>query len=106
MDYHISDLRPVEFLNILLGNKSEHLPHVLESDADDNVFVFWSGHGSPVWMSNRFSATLQNCMKTDPDMALSNLYYMLFQSTVGSHVHVYGIQGYGSLYSHTLEGIF
>ena len=31
-------------------------------------------------MSNRFSATLQNCMKTDPDMALSNLYYRLFQS--------------------------
>ncbi|MCQ2158154.1 MAG: ABC transporter substrate-binding protein, partial [Bacteroidales bacterium] len=169
VDYHISDLQPVDFKDILLGRKSAHLPQVLESDADDNVFVFWSGHGGPgflefgdsyitrgsiddcldemekvgnyrqsiwfieacysgsvakaadnhnhiiaitaagedesskgdeynpkweVWMSNRFSATLQDCMKTDPDMALSDLYYRLFQSTVGSHVHVYGIQGY------------
>lgn len=164
-----------------LARKSAHMPQVLESDADDNVFVFWSGHGGPgflefgdsyitrgsiddcldemekvgnyrqsiwfieacysgsvakaadnhnhiiaitaagedesskgdeynpkwkVWMSNRFSATLQDCMKTDPDMALSDLYYRLFLSTVGSHVHVYGIQGYGSLYSHTFEEIF
>ncbi len=181
VDYHISDLRPIDFKDILLGRKSARLPQVLESDADDNVFVFWSGHGDSghlkfgnshisrdqiedclnamekagnyrqsiwfieacysgsvakaadnhnhilaftaagedesskgdeynpewkVWMSNRFSSTLQDCMKTDPDMALSDLYYRLFQSTVGSHVHVYGIKGYGSLYSHTLEEIF
>lgn len=181
VDYHISDLQPGDFKEILLGRRSSRLPHVLESDADDNVFVFWSGHGSrgyldfgsskisraqiedcldemekvgnyrqsiwfveacysgsvakaadnhkhiiaftssgedesskgdeynpnwKVWMSNRFSATLQDCMKTDPKIALSDLYYRLFQSTVGSHVHVYGIKGYGSLYSHTLEEIF
>lgn len=181
VDYHISDLQPADFKEILLGHRSARLPQVLESDADDNVFVFWSGHGSPgylvfgnskisreqiedcltemekvgnyrqsiwfvescysgsvakaadnhnhiiaftaagedesskgdeynpnwkVWMSNRFSATLQDCMKSNPKMALSELYYRLFQSTVGSHVHVYGIQGYGSLYSHTLEEIF
>ena len=181
VDYHISDLQPSDFKEILLGHRSARLPQVLESDADDNVFVFWSGHGSPgylvfgesaiskaqiedclnemervgnyrqsiwfiescysgsvakvadnhnhiiaftaagedesskgdeynpkwkVWMSNRFSATLQDCMKTNPDMALSDLYYRLFQSTVGSHVHVYGINGYGSLYSHTLKEIF
>ena len=181
VDYHISDLQPGDFKEILLGRRSSRLPHVLESDADDNVFVFWSGHGSrgyldfgsskisraqiedcldemekvgnfrqsiwfveacysgsvakaadnhnhiiaftssgedesskgdeynpnwKVWMSNRFSATLQDGMKTDPKMALSDLYYRLFQSTVGSHVNVYGIKGYGSLYSHTLEEIF
>lgn len=58
-----------------------------------------------VWMSNRFSATLQDCMKNEPDMPLRDLYYRLFQSTVGSHVHVYGIEGYGSLYKHSLEEI-
>ena len=180
VDYHISDLKPTDLKDILLGHKSAHLPYVLESDADDNVFVFWSGHGSPgllnfgssaisksqiedclnametegnyrqsiwfveacysgsvakaadkhnhiiaftaagsdesskgdeynpnwkVWMSNRFSATLQDCMKTNPDMPLSELYYRLFQSTVGSHVNVYGIKGYGSLYTHTLREI-
>lgn len=181
VDYHISDLQPNDFKEILLGHKSAHLQQVLESDADDNVFVFWSGHGAPnylkfgesaitnkqiedclsemekvgnyrqsiwfvescysasvakvadnhnhiiaftaagedesskgdeynpkwkVWMSNRFSATLQDCMKSNPNMALSELYYRLFQSTVGSHVHVYGIKGYGSLYTHTLKEIF
>ena len=181
VDYHISDLQPADFKEILLGHRSARLPQVLESDADDNVFVFWSGHGSPgylvfgnskisreqiedcltemekvgnyrqsiwfvescysgsvakaadnhnhiiaftaagedesskgdeynpnwkVWMSNRFSATLQDCMKSNPKMALSELYYRLFQSTVGSHVHIYGIKGYGSLYNHTLEEIF
>ena len=50
-------------------------------------------------------ATLQDCMKTNPDMPLSDLYYRLFQSTVGSHVNVYGIKGYGSLYTHTLREI-
>lgn len=53
-------------------------------------------HLPPVGRTNRFSATLQDCVKTDPKMALS----------VGSHVHIYGIKGYGSLYSHTLEEIF
>lgn len=180
VDYHISDLKPNDIREILLGNKSDRLPTVIESDEDDNIFVFWSGHGAPgflgfgtfsysrnnmesclaamnekgrfrqalwfieacysgsvakaadkhshtliftaagedetskadeynrdwkVWMSNRFSATLQDCMKNEPDMPLRDLYYRLFQSTVGSHVHVYGIEGYGSLYKHSLEEI-
>ena len=180
VDYHISDLKPNDIREILLGNKSDRLPTVIESDKDDNIFVFWSGHGAPgylgfgtfsysrdnmesclaamdangrfrqalwfieacysgsvarmadnhshtiiftaagedetskadeynrnwkVWMSNRFSATLQDCMKNEPDMPLRDLYYRLFQSTVGSHVHVYGIDGYGSLYKHSLEEV-
>ncbi len=180
VDYHISDLKPNDVREILLGNRSDRLPSVIESDEDDNIFVFWSGHGAPgylgfgpfsysrnnmesclaamdangrfrqalwfietcysgsvakaadkhshtliftaagedetskadeynrdwkVWMSNRFSATLQDCMKNEPDMPLRDLYYRLFQSTVGSHVHVYGIDGYGSLYKHSLTEI-
>ena len=180
VDYHISDLKPEDLKEILSGHSSARLPEVIKSDSDDNVFVFWSGHGGrgylkygktffsdldmdecltamekegrfrqalwfietcysgsvakmadkhshtiiftaagedetskadeynrnwKVWMSNRFSATLQDCMKSEPDMPLRDLYYRLFQSTVGSHVHVYGIEGYGSLYKHSLEEI-
>ncbi len=180
VDYHISDMQATDLRDILTGHKTQRLQHVIGSDADDNVFVFWSGHGAPgmlnfghsvitknriedclsaieaegnyrqgiwfvescysgsvakaadnhkhlivftaagedetskgdeynpnwkVWMSNRFSATLQDCMKNEPDMPLRDLYYRLFQSTVGSHVHVYGINGYGSLYTHTLNEI-
>lgn len=178
VDYHISDMQATDLRDILAGNKTERLQQVIESDAD--VFVFWSGHGSPgmlnfgrsaitkdriedclsaieakgnyrqgiwfvescysgsvakaadnhkhlivftaagedetskgdeynpnwkVWMNNRFSATLQDCMKNEPDMPLRDLYYRLFQSTVGSHVNVYGIEGYGSLYTHSLKEI-
>lgn len=31
-----------------------------------------------VWMSDRFSATLQDCMKNDPGMSFKDLYYRLF----------------------------
>ena len=180
VDYHISDMQATDLRDILAGQKSQRLQQVIESDADDNVFVFWSGHGAPgmlnfgrsvitkdriedclsameakgnyrqgiwfvescysgsvakaadnhkhmivftaagedetskgdeynpnwkVWMSNRFSATLQDCMKNEPGMPLRDLYYRLFQSTVGSHVNVYGIKGYGSLYTHSLAEI-
>lgn len=180
VDYRISDLKPSDLTDILLGKQSDRLTQVIKSDADDNVFVFWSGHGNPgrlqfcdgtftladmdacldslesagnfrqslwfieacysgsvakaadshshvlmftaagedetskadeynslwkVWMSNRFTATMQDCMKNEPGMPLRDLYYRLFQSTVGSHVHVYGIDGYGSLYTHSLEEI-
>ncbi|MCQ2343256.1 MAG: ABC transporter substrate-binding protein [Paludibacteraceae bacterium] len=58
-----------------------------------------------VWMSNRFTATLQDCMINDRDMLFSDLYYRLFQSTVGSHVCVFGIKGFGSLYTSGLNEI-
>lgn len=58
-----------------------------------------------VWMSNRFTATLQDCMNNEPTMTFRDLYYRLFQSTVGSHVCVFGQAGYGSLYTTGLEEI-
>lgn len=45
IDYKLSDLTPEDIGDILQGNQSERLPHVLGADDDDNVFVFWSGHG-------------------------------------------------------------
>lgn len=182
VDYHTRDLSPSDIGDILSGKQSERLPQVILSDSDDNIFIFWSGHGMPgalcwldnsygmtapmmdgiltnmenrgnyrkitgcietcysgsvfdvadqhngvlfftasngqetskadeynydmdVWMSNRFTATLQDCFVKDPDMSMRNLYFRLFQSTVGSHVCVYGIDGYGSLYSTYLDEI-
>ncbi len=180
IDYKTSKISPSAIGDILAGNRSITLPHVIKADSCDNIFIFWSGHGVPgalcwlddsygmttnmmdeilkdletkhkyrkitgcietcysgsvfnaadhhdgmlfltaangmetskadeynyemdVWMSNRFTATLQDCMTNTPDMSMRDLYYRLFQSTVGSHVSVYGIHGYGSLYTTFLD---
>ena len=47
IDYRLNTLSPSDIGNILQGRASERLPHVLYPDADDNVLVFWSSHGSP-----------------------------------------------------------
>ena len=47
IDYRMSELQAKDILAILSGEKSERLPIVIESTANDNVFVFWSGHGVP-----------------------------------------------------------
>lgn len=182
IDYKTHDINPEDIGDILTGKQSAKLPYVLHPDRDDNIFIFWSGHGTPgalcwlgkaqgittsmmddiltnveqkgkyrkitgfietcfsgsvfnvadnhngmlfftaansqesskadeynyemdVWMSNRFTATLQECFIKEPDMSMRDLYYRLFQSTVGSHVCVFGINGYGSLYSSYLDEV-
>jgi len=47
IDYRLSELSPEDISRILAGEKSDRLPHVINADADDNVFVFWSSHGMP-----------------------------------------------------------
>lgn len=180
IDYHPSDLVPSDLKNILMGNRSERLPHVIGADSDDNILIFWSGHGSPgrmewlengigftdklaretfqemnenrkyrkilclietcysgsvfsnivgipgvlaftaagpnetskadvydadmgIWMSNRFSATLEDCINNDPDIPFRDLYYRLFTNTVGSHVMVYNAPAYGNLFRETMR---
>lgn len=174
IDYHTSQLRPSDLTDILLGKSSDRLPEVLHPDSNDNVLIFWSGHGLPkgmnwmkdgmfrytdadamlsalegarsfrrllwlaetcysgavasavenhknmlaltaanayetskadvhdldldVWLSNRFTATLHDCLTTDASISMRDLYYRLFQNTVGSHVCVFGADGYGNLY--------
>lgn len=44
-DYHIADLNPEDLAAILTGERSERLPEVIEADRQDNVLIFWSGHG-------------------------------------------------------------
>ncbi|MDR3194278.1 MAG: ABC transporter substrate-binding protein [Tannerella sp.] len=47
IDYKLSELQLEDITAILNGEKSERLPHVLESASNDNVLFFWSGHGLP-----------------------------------------------------------
>ena len=179
IDYKTSDLVPSDLKRILMGEKSEQLPEVIGADADDNIIVFWSGHGSPgqlvwldrgsgftaelarevfsamhdagkyrkilclietcysgsvfsniegipgilaltaaspnetskadiynedmgIWMSNRFSATLEDCITKSPGISMRDLYYRLFTNTVGSHVMVYNASDYGNIYRETM----
>lgn len=45
IDYRLSDLQPSDICDILQGRSSLMLPQVLTPGTNDNVFVFWSGHG-------------------------------------------------------------
>lgn len=56
-----------------------------------------------VWMSNRFTATLQDQIHRNPSIPLRDLYYRLFNNTVGSHVMLYNNDYYGNIYSQTME---
>ncbi len=175
LDYRLSDLQPQDIRNILNGKRSERLPQVIGADADDNVLVFWSGHGKyrelcwadeyvgfthylaretfsemaengryrkllclvetcysgsvakacegipgalfltaaaenetskadifnedlGVWMTNRFTSTLQEQIIEKPSVSLRDLYYRLFINTVGSHVMLYNAENYGNPY--------
>lgn len=44
-DYILDNLDITDINDILLGNSSEDLPIVLESNSNTNVFIYWSGHG-------------------------------------------------------------
>ena len=46
VDYIASTISADDIGAILQGRSSERLPHVLQLDEDDNVFIFWSSHGS------------------------------------------------------------
>lgn len=47
IDYKLSDLCPTDLVDILTGHASERLPQVVKSGEQDNVFLYWSGHGVP-----------------------------------------------------------
>lgn len=171
IDYKLSTLTPADIGDILHGKSSERLPEVIKADSNDNIFIFWSSHGSPgsmdfggnermgygqmkqilqqtphrkimmaveacysgglgeactglpgvlfftaaspyetshadnwsqkvgVYMSNGFTAGFQQALTAEPSIALNRLYYELARNTSGSHVKVYNIPQYGSIYS-------
>lgn len=53
VDYHFSDLKPDDLADIMLGRKSDRLPHVIDANSGSDVLFFWSGHGGsqegPLW---------------------------------------------------------
>lgn len=183
IDYKTSDLNPEDLKQILCGEKRPNLPHVIEADGDDNVLLFWSGHGGyrqlswldrrtgftaetaseifasmhekqcyrkflmmietcysgsvaevcegipgmlaftatnnmepskadvynydlGVWMSNRFTATLHECLAATPSITFSDLYYRMFVNTVGSHVMVYNADYFGNMYKEGMADFF
>ncbi|MBQ3610581.1 MAG: legumain, partial [Bacteroidaceae bacterium] len=55
VDYKLSDVTIGDLGDIMQGKASDKLPHVIEADSDDNVMVFWCGHGHQntlAWGSN------------------------------------------------------
>lgn len=175
IDYRLQDISPEAFQSILLGE----MDNSLHSDCDDNVLLFWSGHGERgnwvwreddafsaeqlretlqqleqgkkyrkllglietcysgsmgqitegipgvlfvtaaneqetskaecyntdlgVWMTNRFTTTLLDCIETNLDVSFRELYYHLFSSTLGSHVMVYNAGNFGNMYTSTMR---
>lgn len=47
IDYSLKDLEADDFCNILAGNATERTPVVVDGDEGTNLFIFWSGHGTP-----------------------------------------------------------
>lgn len=80
VDYRLSQLSPDDFLDILSGIKSERLPEVISSDGNDNIFIFWSGHGVPgamCWNDIDRGMTAEKLSKTLLEMNLSHSYRKL-----------------------------
>ena len=174
IDYRLNEITPSDIGNILQGKCSERLSKVLSPDADDNIFIFWSSHGSPgymdfgssqsmtyehmrsilaetphrklffaieacysgglgkaceglpgcifitaanpfetshadiwsedvgVYLSNGFTRGFQEAIDVTPNISLRDLYYALARNTSGSHVKVYNVHNYGSVYQETM----
>lgn len=47
IDYMLKDINGEDFCNILSGNVTTSTPIVLSGDEHTNIFLFWSGHGTP-----------------------------------------------------------
>ena len=45
IDYDAAQLTAADVARILTGQRNDNLPEVLPSDAGNNVFFYWSGHG-------------------------------------------------------------
>lgn len=80
VDYKMSDLQAGDFLAILKGERSERLPVVMETGENDNVFVYWSGHGVPgamCWNDDSYGITGDRLSATFMEMAQERSYRKL-----------------------------
>lgn len=46
IDYHLSDISLSDLKDIMSGKNSERLKEVIQPTANDNIIMFWCGHGS------------------------------------------------------------
>lgn len=80
VDYLLSQVNPTDLISILKGESSDRLPVVLESGKQDNVFVFWSGHGVPgamCWRNEKHVITSEMLRNTLLEMNESGRYRKL-----------------------------
>lgn len=75
IDYKLGNLSSSDIDSILQGKRSERLPQVINADEDDNVFVFWSGHGSSSKMLDFGGKSvsyeqIRNCLSATPHRKL------------------------------------
>ncbi len=80
IDYRMSSLNTKDILAILSGEKSEKLPTVIESTENDNLFVFWSGHGVPgamCWDEEAYAMTGDKWSSVFEDMNRKRRYRKL-----------------------------
>lgn len=183
IDYRADTLSIADICSILRGERSSHLPVVVESDIHSNLFLYWSGHGLPgyfswldaadrlttdmlsqtlaqmqaesryrkllfcaepcfsssvakaaegipgvlsiasaseteysfadnysvmfhVWLSDRFTNNLVECMSRTPEMTYRELYTYLVSHTVGSHVKIFNAPQFGNLYRESPKEFF
>lgn len=60
VDYRLDDITPEDLKNILTGTDSENYPVVFDGTEEDNLVIFWSGHGKPgslIWNEDESSFT-------------------------------------------------
>ena len=54
------------------------------------------------YLSNAFTRSFCKAVNQNPSLSLRDLYYSLARSTCGSHVSLYNIEQYGSVYRNTM----
>lgn len=72
VDYNINDVTIDDLKEILLGNSSDRLPHVISSGKNDNVIVFWCGHGNYNMLAWGSHATVYGSQVRDILQAMKN----------------------------------
>lgn len=81
LDYNLKKLKPTDILNILIGKKTEKTPNVLETTENDNILVFWSGHGTSTelcWGNEFMGVRKDKFHEAVSYMAENNRYRKLF----------------------------
>lgn len=99
IDYNLKDLTPEDFQHILYGESDVRLTNVLGSDDDDNVFVYWVGHGLPdvlLWGYDEKTVTSSYVKTLQENMVLKGKYrkMMWITETCFSGSVMQGIKGY------------